>query len=254
MFIYVFGIVLVDIYKQIKVLIYEFVSIEDKIGEFFLILDDGIVIDIKGWKGWEWIYGIGFYGIWKYYEMIVDEECFKIIEDWFVGWFKEGYKGKNINIMVVFLIFVYLYEKMCNLIYFFWLDVWVEWVYYDLLCSKYGGMDYVIYNFCNEGELWDDIFMMMVMLLVKIGLVLNCLYYVVEVKRQFFIYIQYLWDLQIGLFFYGWMFKDGGYNFVWVCWGCGNVWVIIVIFDFIEFLGFDKDDFIWVYFFNIFVV
>ena len=39
------------------------VNIEDKTGEFLLRLDDGRVIDTKGWAGWEWTHGIGLYGI-----------------------------------------------------------------------------------------------------------------------------------------------------------------------------------------------
>ncbi|MUZ99184.1 glycoside hydrolase family 105 protein, partial [Agrobacterium vitis] len=30
------------------------INIEDKTGEFLLRLDDGRVIDTKGWAGWEW--------------------------------------------------------------------------------------------------------------------------------------------------------------------------------------------------------
>lgn len=35
------------------------INISDETGEFLLRLDDGRVIDTKGWAGWEWTHGIG---------------------------------------------------------------------------------------------------------------------------------------------------------------------------------------------------
>lgn len=37
------------------------VNIKDETGEFLLRLDDGRVIDTKGWAGWEWTHGVGLY-------------------------------------------------------------------------------------------------------------------------------------------------------------------------------------------------
>src|SRR6478609_5184917 len=48
------------------------VAIEDESGEFLLRLDDGRVIDTKGWAGWEWTHGVGLYGIWQYYNQTGD--------------------------------------------------------------------------------------------------------------------------------------------------------------------------------------
>jgi hypothetical protein len=42
------------------------INIKDETGEFLLRLDDGRVIDTKGWAGWEWTHGVGLYGIYKY--------------------------------------------------------------------------------------------------------------------------------------------------------------------------------------------
>lgn len=39
------------------------VNIKDETGEFLLRLDDGRVIDTKGWAGWEWTHGVGLYGM-----------------------------------------------------------------------------------------------------------------------------------------------------------------------------------------------
>ena len=56
------------------------VSITDETGEFLLRLDDGRVIDTKGWAGWEWTHGIGLYGIWQYYDQTGDTAMRDVVD------------------------------------------------------------------------------------------------------------------------------------------------------------------------------
>ena len=58
-----------DIKAKIALLISNLVDITDETGEFLLRLEDGRVIDTKGWNDWEWTHGVGLYGLWKQYEM-----------------------------------------------------------------------------------------------------------------------------------------------------------------------------------------
>jgi len=67
--------------SQIKALINNLVSIHDTTGEFLLRLEDGSVVDTKGWAGWEWTHGIGLYGLWHYHELTNDPAPLRIIED-----------------------------------------------------------------------------------------------------------------------------------------------------------------------------
>jgi len=65
------GIAAQDVHTTIKLLIEQLVNIQDTTGEFLLRLDDGRVIDTKGWNGWEWTHGIGLYGLWNYHTVRV---------------------------------------------------------------------------------------------------------------------------------------------------------------------------------------
>jgi len=51
-----------DVQQCIDKLIDNLVNITDETGEFLLKLEDGRVIDTKGWNDWEWTHGIGLYG------------------------------------------------------------------------------------------------------------------------------------------------------------------------------------------------
>lgn len=61
------GIAAKDVHATIKLLIEQLVNIKDTTGEFLLRLEDGRVIDTKGWNSWEWTHGIGLYGLWNYH-------------------------------------------------------------------------------------------------------------------------------------------------------------------------------------------
>lgn len=244
------GIKYADVHDKIKLLIDGMVNIKDKTGEFLLKLDDGRVIDTKGWNDWEWTHGVGLYGIWQYYELTGDAKCLKIIEDWFAARFAAGGTTKNINTMAVFLTLACVYEHTKNPNYIPWLDSWGEWAYRDLERTRFGGMQHVTYVSLHDQQLWDDTLMMTVLPLAKIGLVLGRPHYIAEAKKQFVLHLQYLFDTKTGLFFHGWEFtKPGsgsggdkqGHNFAEARWARGNSWLTIVIPEFIELLNLDVD-------------
>ena len=52
-----------ELKSLIQKVTHSLVNIHDKTGKFLLRLDDGRVIDTKGWAGWEWTHGVGLYGM-----------------------------------------------------------------------------------------------------------------------------------------------------------------------------------------------
>ena len=94
----------------IKKVTHNLVNIHDETGEFLLRLDDGRVIDTKGWAGWEWTHGIGLYGMYQYYQQTGDAAMRDIIDSWFADRFAEGATTKNVNTMAPFLTLAYRYE------------------------------------------------------------------------------------------------------------------------------------------------
>lgn len=243
------GIRHADVHSKIQLLIDGMVNIKDNTGEYLLKLDDGRVIDTKGWNDWEWTHGVGLYGIWQYYELTGDAGCLQIIEAWFENRFAAGGTTKNINTMAVFLTLACVYERTKNPKYLPWLDSWAEWAYHDLERTRFGGMQHVTYVSLHENQLWDDTLMMTVLPLAKIGLVLGRPHYLVEARKQFLLHVQYLFDAKTGLFFHGWEFAsmkpEGtsggtlGHNFAEARWARGNSWLTIAIPEFLELLDMD---------------
>jgi len=103
-------------------LIYNMVNIRDESGKFLLRLEDGRVIDTKGWNDWEWTHGIGLYGIFKHWELSGDRQALMIVQDWFRDRFAAGTPTKNVNTVAPFLTAAYLVERTGNRVYMPHLD------------------------------------------------------------------------------------------------------------------------------------
>ncbi len=209
------------------------VNIEDKTGEFLLCLDDGRVIDTKGWAGWEWTHGIGLYGIYQYYQQTGEEPMRAIIDDWFTARLEEGTPTKNVNTMSPFLTLAYRYEETGNPLWRPYLERWAEWVMHEMPRTDKGAMQHIVYNNENHQQMWDDTLMMSVLPLAKIGKLLGRPEYIEEATYQFLVHVQYLMDRETGLWFHGWTF-DGHHNFAQARWARGNSWLTIAIPEFLE--------------------
>lgn len=235
---------LAQVTETIGRLIDNLVNITDETGEFLLHLEDGRVIDTKGWAGWEWTHGVGLFGIWRYYEQSRDDKALAVIRQWFADRFAEGETTKNINTVSPFLTLACLHEMQpdpANLRRF---DDWAEWLMAPsggLPKTEDGGFQHIVYNDENPGEMWDDTLMMSVLPLAKIGLLLDRPAYVEEAKRQFLVHIKYLFDRKTGLWFHGWTF-EGRHNFAEALWARGNCWVTIAIPEILEMLDLPVDD------------
>lgn len=223
--------------NELKALIHNvtdnLVNIEDKTGEFLLRLDDGRVIDTKGWAGWEWTHGIGLYGIYQYYQQTGDKKMRAVIDDWFTARLAEGTPTKNVNTMSPFLTLAYRYEETGNAAWRPYLERWAEWVMYEMPRTDKGAMQHIVYNNENHQQMWDDTLMMSVLPLAKIGKLLDRPEFVEEATYQFLLHVQYLMDRETGLWFHGWTF-DGHHNFAQARWARGNSWLTIAIPEFLE--------------------
>ncbi|MCW2480320.1 glycoside hydrolase family 105 protein [Candidatus Symbiopectobacterium sp. NZEC135] len=211
------------------------VNIKDETGEFLLRLDDGRVIDTKGWAGWEWTHGIGLYGIYQYYQQTGDDQMRAIIDDWFEARLAEGTPTKNVNTVCPFLTLAYRYEETHDARWVPYLERWAEWVMYDMPRTQKNGLQHIVYNSENTDQLWDDTLMMSVLPLAKIGKLLNRPEFIEEATYQFLLHVQYLMDRRSGLWFHGWTF-DGKHNFAEARWARGNSWLTVAIPEFIELL------------------
>ncbi|WP_414147751.1 glycoside hydrolase family 88/105 protein [Erwinia sp. BNK-24-b] len=230
-----------ELHQLINKLVDNLVNITDETGEFLLRLDDGRVIDTKGWAGWEWTHGIGLYGIHQYYRQTGDDRLRAIIDNWFSDRFAEGSTTRNVNTVCPFLTLAYRYEETRDPRWLPYLESWADWIMHSMPRTRMGGLQHITLAEENHQQLWDDTLMMTVMPLAKIGRLLNRPAYVEEAKYQFLLHTQHLMDKETGLWFHGWTF-EGNHNFANARWARGNSWLTIVIPEFLELLDLPETD------------
>ncbi|MCP1438756.1 unsaturated rhamnogalacturonyl hydrolase [Erwinia persicina] len=230
-----------ELHQLINKLVDNLVNITDETGEFLLRLDDGRVIDTKGWAGWEWTHGIGLYGIHQYYRQTGDDRLRAIIDNWFNDRFAEGSTTRNVNTVCPFLTLAYRYEETRDPRWLPYLESWADWIMHDMPRTDMRGLQHITLAEENHQQLWDDTLMMTVLPLAKIGKLLNRADYIEEAKYQFMLHIQHLMDKETGLWFHGWTF-DGHHNFANARWARGNSWLTIVIPEFVELLELPEGD------------
>lgn len=143
-----------ELQQLIDSLVENLVNITDETGEFLLRLDDGRVIDTKGWAGWEWTHGIGLYGINQYYRQTGDSKMCAIVDDWFTARFAEGTPTKNVNTACPFLTLAYRYEETGDSRWLPYLERWAEWLMYEMPRTERGGMQHVTLAEENHQQLW----------------------------------------------------------------------------------------------------
>ncbi len=90
-----------QVIQQIDLLMTNLTTIHDDTGEFLLNFD-GLIVDDKSWKVWNWPQGVGLYGIYKYWRATKDAKALRIVTDWFKDRFAEGVPPKNVNTMAPF--------------------------------------------------------------------------------------------------------------------------------------------------------
>ena len=222
-------------------LIDNMVHIKDESGKFLLRLEDGRVIDTKGWNDWEWTHGIGLYGILKHWELSGDPAALAIMQAWFRDRFAAGTPTKNVNTVAPFLTAACLVERTSDRSFLPYLDVWAEWIMREMPRTLENGLQHIVFNSENPQQLWDDTLMMCALPLAKIGLLLGRPAYIEEAKRQFLLHTKYLADPETGLWFHGWTFA-GRHHFARARWARGNAWVTIAIPELVELLDLAPGD------------
>ena len=140
-------------------------NIKDESGQFLLRLDDGRVIDTKGWAGWEWTHGVGLYGIYQYYQQTGDIEMRISSIAGLPDRFAEGNDQKRQYCLI--LSPAYRFEETGRMAYLPWLESWAEWAMHEMPRTEQGGMQHMTLAEENHQQMWDDTLMMTVLPLAQ---------------------------------------------------------------------------------------
>jgi unsaturated rhamnogalacturonyl hydrolase len=189
--------------------------------------------DPQRYKHWEWPQGVGLFGMWKLYENLRDPRYLAILEDYYRLQLAGALPARNVNTTTPLLALSFLAEHTGNAQHRDLCVEWAQWVFTEMPRTEEGGLQHVVSEQSNEGELWDDTLFMTVLFLANMGRILQRADYLEDAAYQFLIHAKYLTDTRTGLWYHGFTFQ-GRHNFVQARWGRGNCWVTIAIPVFLE--------------------
>jgi unsaturated rhamnogalacturonyl hydrolase len=189
--------------------------------------------DPECYKFWEWPQGVGLFGIWKLYEKLKDPAYLAILTHYYSTQLAGILPARNVNTTTPMLALSYLAEHTGNHGYMDTCVRWAQWIMTDMARTEEGGLQHIVSEQANTGELWDDTLFMTVLFLANMGRILRREDYLAEAAYQFLLHAKYLTDTHTGLWYHGFTF-EGRHNFVNARWGRGNCWVTIAIPIFLE--------------------
>lgn len=194
---------------------------------------DGFTIHFEEW---EWEVGIGLYGFWHYAQFQQDAELKQAVLSWYEKQIAKGLPEIQINTTSPMIVLALLAEEYQRPDLLQTVNAWANALLHDLPRTEEGGLQHVVKEQPNTGQLWDDTLFMTCLFLGVAGVVLKRQDLIDEAEYQFLLHTRYLSDPVSGLWYHGWTFVDK-HHFAGVFWGRGNAWITVVIPEFIALLG-----------------
>lgn len=185
---------------------------------------------------WEWEVGVGLYGFWRYAGFRQDAALKQAILSWYEKQIARGLPEIQINTtspMIVLALVAGEYQRP-DLLHT--VNRWADALLHDLPRTEEGGLQHVVKEQANTGQLWDDTLFMTCLFLGAAGIVLKRRDLIDEAGYQFLLHTRYLSDPASGLWYHGWTFTDK-HHFAGAFWARGNAWITVAVPEFIALMG-----------------
>jgi unsaturated rhamnogalacturonyl hydrolase len=198
-------------------------------------VDTGISSSIKEvMSRWEWESGVALFALYLYYMEKKEKQVLEFILKWFDNHMENStVPTKNVNTVCPLLTLTYIYEETWKKEYFELCKEWLSYVMNDMPRTEENGIQHIVVNKTNKGQLWDDTLYMTVLFTCRMGILLKDDTYIQESIRQFLIHLKYLTDVKTGLLYHGWSFIEKS-HFAGALWGRGNAWFSASLVDYLE--------------------
>lgn len=175
---------------------------------------------------WDWVPGVGMYGISRAWKHTGKQEYFDFIKSWVDRHMDKAYGVKTVNSTAPMSTVLQLYmdtkdekyRKVCS-------DI-ADWIVNEAPRTREGGLEHTVTeagaNFSEQ--IWADTLFMVCIFLSRLGRVTGNARYTHEAAQQLVIHHKLLKDRNSGAFYHGWNCE----NKHWMSgalWGRANAWI-----------------------------
>lgn len=175
----------------------------------------------------DWVPGVGLYGIWKAYERTKNTKYMEFLKDWADRHLIEAYEKKTVNstmpCLTVFELYLLTgkaeYLKVCE-------DIG-DYIIHKAPVTRDGGLEHTVTENVNgfRNQMWADTLFMACLFASRMGKAMKRKEYTEFAVRQLKLHHRYLWDEKEALFYHGWN-GDERNHMSGVFWGRANAWIL----------------------------
>ena len=185
----------------------------------------------------DWVEGVGLYGINRAWETIRKPEYKEFLEAWIKEHRNEALELKTVNSTAPFMtILDFAGDKEIELC-----RTCADYILEEAPRTQCGGLEHTVTNFVSfKEQIWADTLFMVCIFLAKLGKYTSDEKYTNEAIRQLRLHYKYLRDDDTGLFYHGWHCTNKN-HLSGARWGRANAWITVSTVEMLELLPHDFD-------------
>ena len=175
----------------------------------------------------DWVPGVGLYGIWRTYEVTGKAEYLNFLLDWAERHLEEAYVQKTVNSTAPILTMMELYRKTGDKRYGKVCFDIAEFVFTEAPITVDGGLEHTVTEKVDAfgDQMWADTLFMVCIFLARFGKMTGEKKYTDFAVKQLILHQKYLWSEEDYLYYHGWNGAQRNHMSS-VYWGRANAWII----------------------------
>ena len=196
----------------------------------------------KNWsmniESFDWVPGVGLYGILMAYEYLGDKAYLDFLIAWADNHLEEAYMKRTVNATAPLIVVAELYKLTSNQRYLNICTDIGDWLIGGAPITCDGGLEHTV---TEEGvefreQIWADTLFMACIFLTKLGNITQKNEYIDFAVNQLNIHHELLVNPKTGLYYHGWDGEKRN-NMSCVSWGRANAWILYSTLEISRLLG-----------------
>lgn len=186
----------------------------------------------------DWVPGVGLYGIWRAYEVTGKEEYLKFLVDWADKHLEEAYVKKTVNSTAPALTILELYKKTGDERYGKVCYDIAEYIMKEAPVTVDGGLEHTVTENVDAlvNQMWADTLFMVCIFIARMGSMTGEKKYTEFAVNQLLLHQKYLWNEADYLYYHGWNGTQKN-HMSGIYWGRANAWIIYSTVEILQAVG-----------------
>lgn len=191
----------------------------------------------------DWVPGVGLYGIWKAWQATKQEKYLDFLKAWAARHLQDAYVQKTVNSTAPLLTVLAVWQETGDPALFQVCADIAAYILEEAPRTREGGLEHTVTEDV-EGfteQMWADTLFMVCIFIARLGKVTGEQRYINFARQQLAVHVRMLRDEETGLYFHGWNCARGDHMSA-VRWGRANAWILYSMAEILTAIGGTADE------------